>query len=64
MDVRNADADHGSAVGGFLAGQNVHRDPVIVLPEREREQTRQNLCNTGGRAVVSIARHRFVINDE
>jgi hypothetical protein len=63
MDVRNADADHGSAVGGLLTGQNVHRNSVIVLPEREREQTRQNLWNTGGQAVVSTARYRFVIND-
>jgi len=41
--VRDIDTDHGSAVGGFLAGQNVYRDTVVVPPEWEWDQTRQNL---------------------
>ena len=33
----HTNTDHGSAMRRFLTDQNVHRDSVIVLPEREWE---------------------------
>ena len=54
MSFGDTDTDHRSTVRRFLAGQNVHCDSMIVLPEREWEQTRQNL-QTEGKRLYNLA---------